>query len=143
MANVNIYLTFNGNCEAAFEFYKSVLGGEFTMVNRFSEMPPQKGMPPMPEEMANRIMHVTLPVGEHTVLMGSDTGGAWAENFKAGNNFSVSFDTTSREEAERVYAGLSAGGNPTMPLADTFWGSYFGQLIDKFGISWMISCNQQ
>jgi len=142
MATVSTYLTFNGNCEEAFNFYKSVLGGEFTYIGRFGEMPPQEGMPPMDEADRNKIMHVGLPIGS-TVLMGSDTGGDWASSFIQGNNFSVSVNAENKTEADRLFNGLSAGGQVTMPMADTFWGSYFGMFTDKFGINWMVSFETQ
>lgn len=142
MATVSTYLTFNGNCEEAFNFYKSVLGGEFTYIGRFGEMPPQEGMPPMDEADRNKIMHVGLPIGS-TVLMGSDTGGDWASSFIQGNNFSVSVNAENKTEADRLFNGLSAGGQVTMPIADTFWGSYFGMFTDKFGINWMVSFETQ
>ncbi|NCA77188.1 MAG: VOC family protein [Alphaproteobacteria bacterium] len=139
MTTVNIYLTFNGNCFEAFTFYKSVLGGEFSYVGRFKEMPPEEGMPPLPKEMEDMIMHISLPVSKETRLMGSDTGGEWAPAYVAGNNFSVSINTDSKEEVDRLFNGLSAGGQVTMPLNMTFWGDYFGMFTDKFGINWMIS----
>lgn len=141
MTSVNIYLTFNGNCEEAFNFYKSVFGGEFPYVGRFADMPPVDGMT-MGEEDANRIMHISLPISAETALMGSDTGGEWAPNFTPGNNFSVSVNTDSKEEADRIYTALSAGGQQTMPMSVTFWESYFGMLTDKFGINWMVSFEQ-
>ena len=137
MATTNTYLNFNGNCEEAFLFYKSVFGGDFNYMGRFNEMPPQEGQT-MPEEMGNKIMHVSLPIGT-SILMGSDTGGEWATSYVQGNNFSVSITAESREEAERLFAGLAEGANVTMPLNDTFWGDYFGMLTDKFGIGWMMS----
>lgn len=139
MTTINIYLTFNGNCEEAFNFYKSVFGGEFPHVGRFSEMPPQEGMSPIPEEDQNKIMHMSLPISQETVLMGSDIAGDWATNFKEGNNFSISINTDTREEADRLFNELSNGGHITMPLQDSFWGSYFGMFTDKFGIAWMVS----
>ena len=139
MPSVNVYLTFKGNCEDAFNFYRSVFGGEFPYVGRFNEMPPQEGMPAIDEEMGKRIMHISLPMDEGTTLMGSDTGGEWAKDYQPGNNFSLSLKAGSRAEADRLFAALSAGGQVTMPLADTFWQSYFGMLIDKFGIRWQMS----
>lgn len=139
MTTVNIYLTFDGNCEEAFTFYKSVFGGDFQYVGRFNEMPPSEGMPEMPAEQGNKIMHVSLPVSRETVLMGSDTGGDWCGSIVSGNNFSVSVNTDSKEEADRLFNGLSAGGTVTMPMDNTFWGSYFGMLTDRYGISWMVS----
>lgn len=138
MATVNVYLTFDGTCEAAFNFYKSVFGGEFPMVGRFGDMPPQEGMPPITEEAKDRIMHITLPISAETVLMGSDTMSG-TQSHMAGNNFSLSVNTDSREEAGRIFTGLSADGQITMPLSDTFWGAYFGMWTDKFGIKWMVN----
>ena len=139
MTTVNVYLTFNGNCEEAFNHYKTVFGKDFSMMSRFGEMPPQEGMPSMPEEAKNKIMHVSLPISQETILMGSDTGGEWASNFQAGNNFSISINTKTTEEADRLFAGLSEGGKVSMPLNKTFWGAYFGSFEDKYGINWMIN----
>jgi PhnB protein len=141
MALVNVYLNFNGNCEEAFLFYKSVLGGEFAYLGRFKDMPPQEGMPAMSAEMGNKIMHVSLPVSKETMLMGSDTGGEWAPSFVQGNNFSISINAETKEEADRLFYGLSNDGKVTMPLDNTFWGDYFGMWTDKFGVNWMVSFN--
>ncbi len=139
MTTVNVYLTFNGNCEEAFNFYKSVFGGEFPYVGRFSEMPPQEGMPPISEEDKNKIMHISLPISAETTIMGSDTAGDWGANFKQGNNFSISINTDTTEEADRLFSELSENGSITMPLNKTFWGSYFGMFTDQFGIAWMMN----
>ena len=140
MATVNIYLTFNGNCEEAFKFYQSVFGGEFPYIGRFKDMPVGEGPKLKPGE-ENRIMHVSLPISKETILMGCDTGGEWASGYSQGNNFSISIAADSKEEAEQLFKGLSAGGKVTMPLSKTFWSEFFGMLIDKFGISWMMSFN--
>ena len=137
MATVNTYLTFNGNCEEAFNFYKSVFGGDFAYIGRFGEMPEGDGYS-VPEADKNKIMHVGLPIGT-TILMGSDTGGDWAAKLIEGNNFSVSVNTESKEEADRIFNGLTAEGQITMPMENTFWGAYFGMLTDKFGIQWMVN----
>jgi PhnB protein len=139
MTTVNVYLTFNGNCEEAFGFYKSVFGGEFAYVGRFKDMPPQDGQPPMPADAGEKIMHISLPVSKETILMGSDTGGEWAQNITAGNNFSISINTDSTSNADRLFQKLSADGKVGMPMNETFWGSYFGMFADKFGINWMVS----
>jgi PhnB protein len=141
MTVVNVYLTFNGNCEEAFTFYKSVFGGEFPYIGRFKDMPAEEGKK-MTGEDAERIMHVSLPISKETMLMGSDTGGEWASSYSRGNNFSISINTDSKVEADRLFNGLSAGGMVTMPMNKTFWGDYFGMFIDKFGISWMVSFNE-
>ncbi|WP_346985712.1 VOC family protein [Chryseobacterium sp. POE27] len=138
MATVNVYLTFNGNCRQAFEFYGSVFGVEIPYMGTFGEMPPMEGKE-TPEEDKDKIMHVTLPISKETVLMGSDTGGEWASHFKEGNNFSISINAEAKEEADKLFNGLSEGGNITMPMADTFWGAYFGMFTDKFGINWMVN----
>ncbi len=141
MTTVNVYLTFNGNCKEAFDFYKSVFGGEFPYVGTFGEMPPQEGQPPISDDLKDKIMHISLPISKETILMGSDAGGEWAANYNPGNNFSISISTSSKEEADRLFNGLSSGGQVTMPMNDTFWGAYFGMFIDKFGINWMVGSN--
>ncbi|NNE31959.1 MAG: VOC family protein [Winogradskyella sp.] len=138
MTTLNTYLNFNGNCEVAFLFYKSVYGGEFEMLQRFKDMPENPEFP-ISEADKNRVMHVTLPISENSVLMGSDTGGEWATNHKPGNNFSISINTESKNEADRLFKELSNGGEIIMPMEKTFWESYFGMFTDKFGINWMVS----
>ena len=136
MAQVNPYLIFNGDCEAAFTFYKSVFGGEFPYIGRFKEMPPTDGKTVAPED-AEKIMHVSLPISKETILMGSDST---AESRVAmGQNISISINTDSEEEATKLFNGLSAGGKIIMPLEKTFWGAYFGMFADKFGIGWMVN----
>ncbi len=143
MASVNVYLNFNGNCEEAFTFYKSVFGGEFPYMGRFKDMPPQEGMPPLPKDMEDKIMHVSLQISKETSIMGSDTGGEWASSFKQGNNFSISINAETKDEADKLFNGLSSGGTVTMPMDKTFWGDYFGMFTDKFGINWMVSFNEE
>jgi PhnB protein len=138
MTTVNIYLNFNGNCEEAFNFYKSVFGGEFSYLGRFKDMPPTEGITLSPEQ-GDKVMHVGLPISKETALMGSDTGGDWAPAFKQGNNFSISVNVDSKDEADRLFNGLSAAGTVTMPMNATFWGDYFGMFTDKFGVNWMVS----
>lgn len=140
MTHLNPYLTFLGDCEAAFDFYKSVFGGDFSYVGRFKEMPPQPGVTLSVEE-GEKIMHISLPITKDVTLMGSDTGGEWAPQTTVGNNITLSITAESREENERLFNALSQGGKVTMPLADTFWGDYFGMCTDKFGINWMFSFN--
>ncbi len=141
MATVNPYINFQGNCEVAFNYYKSVFGGEFLMMNRFSEMPPQEGMELSAADM-NKIMHVSLPISKETLLMGSDVGGEWASGIVIGNNITISITADSKEQADHLFNSLSEGGKVTMPMDLTFWGSYFGMCTDKFDINWMISFKQ-
>lgn len=137
MKGFNIYLNFDGNCKEAFDFYKGVFGGEFGNVSKFSEMPPSEEYP-VAEADKDKIMHMDLALGNAT-LMGCDYPSNMEPALKIGNNYSVSLETDSREEADKVFNGLSDGGTIKMPMADTFWGSYFGALVDKFGIHWMVS----
>ncbi|MCY4413158.1 MAG: VOC family protein [Caldilineaceae bacterium] len=132
---LSIYLNFNGNCRQAFDFYRSAFGGDYITISTFGEGPDDMGMP---EDELDRIMHVSLPIGD-SVLMGSDTSAAFGPPHQAGNNFSVSCHPKSREETERLFAAISAGGTVTMPLDDMFWGSYFGACVDKFGIPWQFN----
>ena len=141
MTEANIYLNFNGNCEEAFNFYKSVFGNEFIHIGRFGDMPASEDYK-VPEESKNKIMHVSLPIGK-SILMGSDTGGEWAPSFVQGNNFSVALNADSKDEADKLFNALAKDGKITMPLDHTFWGDYFGMLTDKFGINWMMSFNEK
>lgn len=136
MAQINPYLTFNGDCEEAFNFYKSVFGGEFPYIGRFKDMPSET---PLPENVGNLIMHVTLPISSETILMGSDSNEAFGQVAQAGSNVAISINTDSEEEATKLFNGLSAGGKVTMPLEKTFWGAFFGMFTDKFGIHWMVN----
>jgi PhnB protein len=137
MPSVNPYLNFNDNCEEAFSFYKSVFGGEFMTFSRFKDVPAGSSKP-MPESEGKKVMHVALPIGSATVLMGSDTPEYFGKVI-FGNNFSISVSADSEQQANKFYSGLSAGGKATMPMDKAFWGSYFGMLTDKFGINWMVS----
>lgn len=130
------YLNFDGQAEEAFNFYKSIFGGEFITLQKMSDAP---GSEDLPEQEKNRVMHVALPINEHTILMASDCLPSAGHVLKKGNNMYVSVNTDSREEADRLFNGLSAGGNIEMPLDDMFWGDYFGSFTDKFGIQWMVN----
>ena len=135
---LNIYLTFDGNCREVFEFYRSVFGGEFSIVQTFGDGPPDMGVP---EDELDRIMHVSFPIGS-SVLLGSDTVTGFGPPGVKGDNFSVSCATQSREETDELFAKISEGGTVTMPLANMFWGSYFGTCTDKFGIKWQFNWEQ-
>ena len=111
-------------------------------MGRFKEMPPQGGKP-LPPEDAEKIMHISLPIGKNTMLMGSDTGGDWASNISIGNNIAISITADSKADADRIFNALAKGGTVTMPLASTFWGDYFGMCQDKFKINWMMSFNDK
>ena len=134
--SLNIYLTFDGNCEEAFDFYKSVLGGEFIAKQRFSDGPPE--MAGVAKDELNRLMHVTLSFAGG-VLQGSDTAKGHAETYVRGNNFSINYSPPLRADADVAFAKLKEGGVETMPMQETFWGSYFGMCTDRFGVQWMIN----
>lgn len=138
MAQINPYLTFNGNCEEAFVFYKSVFGGEFPYIGKFKDMPPTDGQK-IPESQLEKIMHVSLPISKETSLMGSDSSPEFGQATVMGNNVTISINAESKDEADRLFNGLSAGGKVTMPMNTTFWGAYFGMFTDKFGIHWMVN----
>lgn len=135
---VNPYLNFDGKTEEAFLFYKSIFGGEFIAHMKMSDAP---DMNHLPKEEMNRVMHISLPLGKDTILMGSDILPSVGHELNVGNNVYVSIHPTNREEADRFFAGLSKGGEIEMPMADQFWGDYFGSLVDRFGIRWMINHN--
>jgi PhnB protein len=136
MALINPYLNFNGNSEEAFNFYKSVFGGEFALIIRFKDMPPHEL--PLSEEDSNKIMHIALPIGKGNVLMATDFLESMGQKMEEGNRYSVSISAESKEEADKLFNGLSLGGQIEMPIADSPWGSYFGLFKDKFGIQWMV-----
>ena len=137
MAKVNPYLIFNGNCEDAFLFYKSVFDTDFSQISKFGDMPPVEGQL-LSESDKNRVMHVSLPIGNDSFLFGSDANSI-SGDVKMGENISISIDANSKEEADKLFNGLSNGGVIKMPIAKTFWNAYFGMFEDKFGIHWMVN----
>ena len=140
MATLNPYLIFNGNCEEAFLFYKSVFGGEFPYVGKFKDMPSTDGKAMNPED-AERIMHISLPINGGSILMGSDST-SQSGDVVLGANISLSINAASRTEADALFNGLSSDGTIIIPMEHTFWGAYFGMFVDKFGIHWMINFDE-
>ena len=138
MLKFHPYLMFNGQCEEAFDLYKSVFGGEFTMIHKYKDAPSGEGHPPIPEDKTEWVMNMGLPINDKTILYGSDAHPAMPP-IPEGHNVSIHIDTQGREDVDRIFAALSEGGRVDMPVADTFWGAYFGGCKDKYGISWMIS----
>ncbi len=129
------YLYFDGHCRDAFEFYQSIFGGDFIVMQTFADGPPEMGVP---DGEKGKIMHVSLPVGD-AVLMGSDTVSIFGEPAKPGNSFAISYRPETKAEADAVFPKLAEGGGVAMELQDTFWGSYFGMCKDKFGVHWMVN----
>ena len=136
MALINPYIHFNGNAEEAFTFYKSVFGGEFATIARFKDISSPEN--PISESEANKIMHITLPIGKSSVLMGSDTPEFMGKHNENETRSKISISAESKEEADKLFTGLSAGGKVEFPIADSPWGAYFGMLRDKYGIEWMV-----
>lgn len=135
---LNVYLNFMGNTEEAFTFYKQVFGGEFTSFQRFKDVPNLPNREKMKDEDMTKLMHVALKIGDN-MLMGTDAIENMGHKVTVGNNISLSLHPDTKEEADKLFAALSAGGKSEMPLQDMFWGDYYGMLEDKFGIKWMIN----
>jgi PhnB protein len=141
MASINPYIHFNGNAEEAFTFYKSVFGGEFERVVRFKDLASHGNQ--ISEKEQNNIMHIALPIGKSSVLMGSDTPEFMGRQNENENRSKISVTAESKEEADKIFNGLAAGANVEMPIGDSPWGSYFGMLRDKYGIEWMIDFSKR
>jgi PhnB protein len=143
MKEVHIYLNFAGNTEEAFNFYKSIFGGEFMGgIMRFRDFPPMEGMedlPPLKEEDKDLVGHICLPLTEHSTLMGTDHTSNMAEKLIIGNNFLITLEAENAAEAESLFSKLSEGGRVTMPLREMFWAEKYGACLDKFGIHWQIN----
>jgi PhnB protein len=137
---VNPYLNFDGQAEEAMTFYKSVFGGEFTGNMKMKDAPGTENLTDDEKELA---MHISLPIGKDYLLMASDIVPSMGHKLVRGNNNYISLHPGSRDEADRLFNGLSAGGQIEMPMADQFWGDYFGSFIDKFGIGWMVNFNPE
>lgn len=142
MSRVSTYLNFPRNTEEAFNFYKTVFGGEFSGggVARFSDIPPQDGMPPLAEADKNLVMHIELPILGGHILMATDAPETMGFSVNAGNNVHINLEPDTREETKKLFDALSAGGKITMALQDMFWGAYYGSCTDKFGVQWMFNC---
>lgn len=135
MAAINPYINFNGNAEEAFEFYRSVFGGEFTKVIRFKEMASPEF--PIPEHEANKLMRIALPIGNN-LLIANDVPESMGKVNERENRSKITVSTESREEADKIFNGLSIGGEVEMPIGDGPWGTYFAMFRDKYGIEWTV-----
>lgn len=135
MALIHPHINFNGNAEEAFTFYRSVFGGEFATIMRFKDMASADFQ--VPEHEANKIMHIALPIGPN-VLMGNDVPEIMGRTNENENRSKIAISAATKEEADHLFNGLSAGGSVEMPIADSPWGSYFGMFRDKYGIEWMV-----
>jgi PhnB protein len=135
MAQINPHINFNGNAEEAFTFYKSVFGGEFAIIMRFKDISSPEF--PVTEKEANKIMHISLPVGKN-VLIANDVPESMGKTNENENRSKISISAESKEEADRLFNGLSVGGQIEVPIVDSPWGSYFGMFRDKYGIEWIV-----
>ena len=135
MAQINPHINFNGNAEEAFNFYKSVFGGEFSKIIRFKDLASDEF--PVAEKEAHKIMHIALPIGKNT-LMANDVPEFMGKVDENENRSKISISADNKEEANHIFNGLSAGGQVEMPIADSPWGSYFAMFRDKYGIEWMV-----
>ena len=144
MASVSTYLNFQKQTEEAFNFYKSVFGGEFINgISRFGDIPPSNDAPPIADEDKNLVMHVELRIlGSHS-LMGTDAPESMGFQVNFGNNVYINLQPDTRKETKKLFDALSAGGKVTMDLQDMFWGDYFGTCTDKFGVHWMFNCGEK
>ncbi|MES2519281.1 MAG: VOC family protein [Bacteroidota bacterium] len=139
MAQINPHINFNGNAEEAFNFYKSVFGGEFAKIMRFKDLASPEF--PVAENEANKIMHIALPIGNN-ILMANDVPEFMGKTNENENRSKIAIGAESKEEADKLFNGLSAGGQIEMPMTDSPWGSYFGMFRDKYGIEWMVDFAQ-
>ena len=136
MTTINPWINFNGNAEEAFTFYKSVFGGEFGKVIRFKDLASPEFSVAKNEE--NKIMYIALPIGKSNMLIANDVPEIMGRVNENENRSKISISTESKEEADKLFNGLSAGGNVEGPMGDSPWGTYFGMFRDKYGIEWMI-----
>ena len=135
MASFHLYLNFAGTTEDAFQFYQSIFGGEFRDLQRFGDVP---GMP-IPEQFKDKLMHISLPLGDNLLLMGTDALAELGHPVTLGNNTHISVSPDSEAEAQRIFNALSDGGEVKMALAPQFWGALYGAVVDRFGVQWMIN----
>ena len=144
MGTVSTYLNFHRNTEEAFNFYKTVFGGEFKGgISRFGDIPESENMPPLPDEDKNLVMHVTLPIlGGHN-LMGTDAPESLGFKLNYGNNVYLTLEPDSKEETDRLFNALSEGGKVEQELQDMFWGDYYGSCKDKYGVQWMFNYSKK
>jgi len=145
MAHTGTYLNFSRNTEEAFNFYKSVFGGEFGAngISRFSDLPSSPDMPALPDADKDLVMHVELTIVGGHKLMGTDAPESMGFSVTFGNNIYISLSPDTRTETKRLFDALAEGGNVQMDLQDMFWGAYYGSLVDKYGVQWMFNCEEK
>ncbi len=135
----SIYLYFSGSCEEAFDRYQEIFGGEITVRSRYNEMPPNPDFPPIPEHAKDMVMHSTLTISDDVIIQGADMAEGFGPAITVGNNFAITLTLENNSEADRIHQELSKDGKVTMPMQETFWGSYFGSCTDRYGVNWLLS----
>ncbi len=145
MARTSTYLNFPRNTEEAFNFYRTVFGGDFGNdgIARFGDIPAMEGATPMAETDKNLVMHIELAITGGHILMGTDAPESMGFNVRMGNNVYINLEPDTRAETKRLFDALSAGGKIEMELQDMFWGAYYGSCTDKFGVQWMFNCTEK
>jgi len=145
MSKVSTYLNFSRNTEEAFNFYRSIFGGDFSRggIARFRDIPQEEGTPQIPEEDKNLVMHVELPILGGHLLMGTDAPESMGFSVNKGNNVYINLEPDTREETKKIFDELSGGGIITMELQEMFWGDYYGSCTDKYGVQWMFNCAEK
>jgi PhnB protein len=144
MSRVSTYLNFQNSTEQAFNFYKSIFGGEFEGgINRFGDIPPSEGVPPMADADKNLVMHISLPILGGYMLMGTDAPESMGFKVNQGNNVYINLEPDTRQETKKLFDALSAGGKVEQELQEMFWGAYYGSCRDKFGVQWMFNCTEK
>jgi PhnB protein len=144
MSRVSTYLNFVSNTEEAFNFYRTVFGGDFVGgIMRFKDIPPSENAPPMPEPDKNLVMHVALQITGGHLIMGTDAPESMGFKVNYGNNMYINLEPDTREETKKLFNALSSGGEIEMDLQDMFWGDYYGSCRDKFGVQWMFNCSEK
>lgn len=141
MSSVSLYLNFANNTEKAFEFYRSVFGGEFEGgIRRLGEAPRPEGAPALSEADKNLVLHVVLPILGGMKLMGTDAPESMGFKVNMGNNVYINLEPDTRAEADRLFNGLSVNGKIETSMQEMFWGGYYGAFFDQFGVQWMVNC---
>lgn len=140
MYKINIYLNFDGNTLEAFKFYQSIFGGEFEMLQLMKDSPVD---PNLPAEDSDKVMHIALTLGKSVTIHGTDTIASMGHQLVKGNNFHLMLEPDTREETDRYFKALAAGGSSIQAMREEFWGAYYGSLTDKFGIHWMLNCDEK
>lgn len=139
MTRASICLTFNGNCMEAFNFYKDVFEKDFSYLEKYESLPEPQTLPHINQEQKNKVMNISLPICKDTLIMGCDSSEIFGISSKTDNGFAIFIHAESKEEADKLFTRISSRGFIVIPMHDTFWGTYYGTVVDKYGTKWMIN----